>query len=500
MNAEQTLRHYLEALREQDKQLDIATAIGLIVPLAVEFAEGHRQGHRVYFYPSGLFLGDDGNYHPSAALSTLPSLERDVAILAPEVVEGGPGDATATVYSLAALFYELITLQSVGAGMRRPSELRRDIPRDLESILSKALVPDPAHRPSDLNALAQAFYQINTSASVMPPPAELGELDSEASIEVAISMSMMPPPVALHSPSAPQDAPLPPGVVPRQESALSEKEILIQLRRNIEADSSARYVVHHANMDHGPFTGVELLQQIAQHQFNETDEIKDNQRGTSYPLASSPEFAPFARHARLHRDQVAEKQAVEVSVAQESSRARKTTVVGLALFALLAAASAGWFLTSRGQRSDKILVVEEKALSIESDETLGVKKAKKAQRASTGVSRPQLAGGMRCAQAQKTYVEEMTIGAKRAKPDLTAGQFSGVLANGQYLNACGVPSSMGVNICAAIQNGRAVGVTVTTQPKSPSVQSCLTAKVRAMRFPSHSKLDITRTTFAASGN
>jgi eukaryotic-like serine/threonine-protein kinase len=54
---------------------------------------------------------------------------------------------------------------------------------------------------------------------------------------------------------------------------------------------------------------------------------------------------------------------------------------------------------------------------------------------------------------------------------------------------------MGLNICAAVQNGRAVGVTVVARPRSRGVESCVASAVRGLSFPSHPKLDVTRTTF-----
>jgi eukaryotic-like serine/threonine-protein kinase len=54
---------------------------------------------------------------------------------------------------------------------------------------------------------------------------------------------------------------------------------------------------------------------------------------------------------------------------------------------------------------------------------------------------------------------------------------------------------MGVSICAAVQNGRAVGITVVTSPRNPGIESCVAGGVRNLRFPSHPKLDVTRTKF-----
>src|SRR5690606_7293900 len=120
-------------------------------------------------------------------------------------------------YAIGAMLYELITLQSIGPGMRRPSELIPGVPPELEMILAKALVSDPAHRPDDLNALAQALYQINATVAAAPPPADVGHLDHDAGFDVDVSLSMLPPvpvgggrPQVIHGMAA--DAPLPPGV------------------------------------------------------------------------------------------------------------------------------------------------------------------------------------------------------------------------------------------------------------------------------------------------
>jgi len=110
---------------------------------------------------------------------------------------------------------------------------------------------------------------------------------------------------------------------------------------------------------------------------------------------------------------------------------------------------------------------------------------------------PMLAGGQSCESAQGAYVEEMRIG-QRGQADITAGQYGALLNSGSYFAGCGVPDSMSINICAAVQNGKAVGVTVTTSPPNGRVASCVNASVRRLNFPSHPKLDVTRTTFAAA--
>lgn len=505
-----TLRSHLETQAQARTGMEVSRAIGIIVPLAVELADQHRQGYNFFLYPSALFEGEDNLFHASARSAHPPTDPRDVACLAPEQAGNTPGGARASVYGIAAILYELLTLQSIGPGMKRPSELVSGIPVELEMILTKALVPDPTHRPDDLNALAQAFYQIKPGQALAPPPADLSHLDHGDDFDVDVSLSLLPPPPTAQGgqrviQGMALDAPLPPGVggmVPMSSPISSgggDREAMLATKARLEADPRPRYVVVRQGMDHGPFSAVELLQQIASHTFEEDDLVRDSIARSESSIRDAPDFAPFARHARMHRDEKAEKVALQQAVVQESRSTMGKTVFGLAAVGALLAAGGVWFMQSRGAKSDAIEVVEETSANVESEQGLNEKKGYKAGggaiRGSSG-GFPQLAGGMSCEAAQAAYVQEMKMGEK-GQADLSVGQLGAVLNTGSYLNACGVPSSTSVSVCAAIQNGRAVGVTVRTTPSSGGLNGCISSQIRRLSFPSNPKLDITRTNFAA---
>lgn len=79
--------------------------------------------------------------------------------------------------------------------------------------------------------------------------------------------------------------------------------------------------------------------------------------------------------------------------------------------------------------------------------------------------------------------------------DITAARYGAVLNRGSYFSHCGVPESTAIHICAAVQDGRAVGVTVTSTPRDRAVERCVAGAVRGLAFPSHPRMDVTRTTF-----
>ena len=186
--------------------------------------------------------------------------------------------------------------------------------------------------------------------------------------------------------------------------------------------------------------------------------------------------------------------------AAEKKSTRGKTLAGLLLLLGVLGAGGAWYSHTNGLRRDGVAIEEDESTNVETDGALSIKGKKKARRRSstggTPGSIPVVAGGQSCEAALDSYNEEKSMG-DEGQADLTAGQFGRVLNSGSYFSHCGVPFSMSVSICAAVQNGRAVGVTVTTQPNDAKRAACVAGAVRGLSFPSHPKLDVTRTRFDA---
>lgn len=509
-------------------------AIEMLVPLCVELAELHAKGYGVHVHPSNLVVDAAGALALSAEKAADPPLlPADAACLPPESQAGELGAASASVYSIGAIFYELLTGQAAGRGMRRPSELVPGLPPAAEKLMAKALIADPSRRPADLNALAQALYALMPQPTIPPPPAaDTSHLDQVGDLDVDVSLSMLPPapdegaspsgprsgggPVAGGGPisggyppvSSTQRAGVPTsangfnvGVVaaarpaPQSGSATAE---LAQLKARLESDPTPRYVVVKDGMDHGPFNAVELLQQIGNHTFVENDVLRNDSTGVQQPIAQWEDFSRFAEHAKLHRDIAEEKAAIDRGVAQESKRTKGKAFIGVLVLGVLLLGAGSWFLTQVGTRSDEVAIQTETVSNIEAEGNLNVKKrpgggGRKVVGSAGGI--PILAGGQSCEAAQAAYVEEMKM-AGGGQADITRGQYASIMNSGSYFSHCGVPFNVAVSICVAVQNGRAVGVTVSTKPNHAS-RSCIASAVRRLSFPSHPKLDVVRVNFAA---
>ena len=499
-----TLRDEIERRRAGGARFSLSEAVALVGPLCAELAQHHARGARILVTPSSILLDWSGAPHlwPDVAASP-PTTPLDAACLAPEI-QRGEIDARSSVFSIGAILYELLTGECVGPAMRRPTEFDPSLDPSVEGIIGTALIIDNAHRPGDLAALAQALEQFVpglasngiATGSVFPVDVSFSMLPSVSSGSPAVPAIPAPPPnVALavdpYGLTVVQAAA--PPVVRRADDPTSR---LADLKARLEADPRPRYVVIKDGMDHGPFSAVELLQQLGSHAFVAEHMLRDADTGQEKPVQEWEDFAPFAHHAKLNRDAVAEKQAIERVVVAEAKGTRTKMLFGIAVVALLLAGVGGWYLVKRGARNDAIAVAGDDGINVNLAGGLKGEKKKAGARVGTGPGGiPILSGGMSCEQARARYIEEMTIGQAQKQADLTANQLGQVLNNGSYIVACGTPASMHVNVCAAIQNGRAVGVTVTTDPPSGGIAGCIASKVRGMSFPSNPKLDITTTRF-----
>lgn len=102
-----------------------------------------------------------------------------------------------------------------------------------------------------------------------------------------------------------------------------------------------------------------------------------------------------------------------------------------------------------------------------------------------------------CEAAVARNNEQLELGAPRGPADITREAYASVLQNGSYLRGCNIPDRTVFEICAAVKNGRAVGVTVTSSPPSAELNACVRRAVSGVQFPSNERLDVTHTRFDA---
>lgn len=506
----------MDSRRALGERLSLDEVIAVIVPVCTDLKERHARGETHYVHPSAICTGPSGLMQLSPALATAPKDPRDRAVLAPELLRSNaPGNARASVFALGAMLYEALCGTSVGPGMRRPREVDPTLPEALEHLLAKALVADPAHRPDDLGALATALHRLAPMKSIPPPDADISKLDRSENFEVDIRLSLMPParPSGSEAPaSVPQiimpaglgaPASVPSAVAAAAPAASQRQPIkdpprqLADLKARLESDPRPRYVVNKDHMDHGPFSAVELLQQIASHKFVGKDVLRDELTGGSKAIDEWDEFAPFAQHARLHRDIAQEKREVAIVERAEKKAGAAKFIVGIVAAALLLAVGVFFVIRQVGSRKDGgDLSDDPSALDLSAGGSLkGGKKAGPAGgKGGGGAGAAGFVGGMSYEQALASNNQEIHMGGK-AGPDLTDAQLSAPLKNAAFISGCGAPDSMKVTVRVAVKNGRAYGVTVTTNPPNPTVAACVDRHVRGLGWPTNPKMDTLTTTY-----
>ncbi len=89
-------------------------------------------------------------------------------------------------------------------------------------------------------------------------------------------------------------------------------------------------------------------------------------------------------------------------------------------------------------------------------------------------------------------------GAGEEAPAEHGDQIREVLNSGGFLNDCEVPSTAGVELCVAVIDGMAKGVTVWVRPGTVEDANCVADRIRALAFPEHELVSIARTNFDPS--
>lgn len=512
----QSLRALLEETSAQQRTLSLDDAIAILVPLCSDLKARHARGERLFVHASALMRGPDGALALAPQLATMPANPRDKAALAPELVKSGqPGDARSSVFAVGAMLYEMVTGAPVGPGLRRPRDVNPRLPEGLELLMGKALVADPAHRPDDLGALAAALHQLAPAKSLPPPAADISRLDGYGDFQVDVRMSLLPPievqfSIPPSNPAAVEAAPLS-QPAPVSQSAVQGADIaqvvaaakrdptrhLATLKARLEADQRPRYVVNKQRMDHGPFSAVELLQQIASHTFAGEDILRDELTGVAKTIDEWEEFEPFADHARRHRQIAQEKKEVaKVEKAEKKAGVAKVVISAVVAVSLLGVGVA-FVVKKVGERKDgSDLSDDPSAIDLSGGGALkgGKKAGGGGGKAGGGGGGGGFPAGMSYEAALNSNNQEITMGAKSG-PDLSDGQLSAPMRNASFISGCGAPDSMKVTVKVAIKNGRAVGVSVYPSPPSPGVASCVDRHVRGLSWPVSAKMDSFTTTY-----
>jgi hypothetical protein len=491
--------------------MSLEEAVAVLVPVCMDLNERHGRGERLYVHPSAIAPGADGLARLDPRLASAPTQPFDKHCIAPELQRTlEPGDACSSVFSVGAMLYEMVTGLHIGAAMKRPREIEPSLPDSLEVLIGKAIIGDRAHRPADLGALASALYHAAPRKSIHPPEVSEARLDASAQLEVDVRFSMLPPSVAPNRDTSyvkrvdgqgpDLGDPFGQPVIDRTKQAPRRgpddaTAQLGALKHRLESDPRPRYVVNKDKMDHGPFSAVELLQQIASHAFVGEDGLRDEISGQHMPIAEWDEFSPFAAQAGLLREKRAEEKAVVRAADADKKRGIASSILAVSLIIALAGVGTVWFLTRRGTRNEDVVVSNDRGGEVVIN---GDIKGKKKAAGGAGHAGGGGGGGFSSGQSYEAVLasnnESITMG-ESTGPDLTNAQLAGPLRHASFVTSCGAPDDMKVQVRVAVRMGTPIGVTVQTTPASAGVAACIERAVRGLRWQANPKTDFVTTNY-----
>jgi hypothetical protein len=524
-----TLRALLDARRNEGRRMSLEEAVAVIVPVCLDLQERHARGERLYVHPSAIAPGADGLARLNPKVAVVPTHAFDRHCLAPELARTlEPGDALSSVYSLGAILYEMVTGMHVGPGMKAPRDIEPSLPEHIEVLIGKAIIGDRAHRPGDIGALASAMYHVAPQKSIHPPDISEARLDASAELDVDVRFSMLPSmvphrggrgapatqetsgvtsvPRAARVPRIDGGDPFGAPVIDRTAAAApSQRRVaddattrLGALKARLESDPRPRYVVIKDKMDHGPFTAVELLQQIASNAFSGDHGLRDEISGQQLPIKEWEEFAPFAEQTHLVREKRAEEKAVVRAADADKKRGVAKSIIAVSVVMALAGVLAVWFLKVRGTHKDDVTVARDPVGTIDVNGDIKGKKGKGGPGGGGGgggAGGGGYSGGQSFEGVLNGNNDSITMGQGQDQPDLTNAQLSAPLRHASFITGCGAPDDMKVTVRVAVKMGRAVGVTVSTNPPSGGVAACIDRAVRGLQWPANPKTDFVTTSY-----
>src|SRR6478736_1165836 len=208
--------------------IDYARQILAAVGFAHKHGIVHRdiKPHNVLVGPEGRLKVTDFGIARSGAsqMTEVGSIIGTAQYLSPEQARGAPVDQTSDLYSVGVVLYEMLTGQVPFTGdtpleiamkhlseiPRPPSELRPEVPHDLDSVVLRALAKDPAERYQSAEEMDADLARIAEGLPVDPET----ETMATAVLSGSGLMAAAPTSVISRAPAGPPTITGPPGVTP----------------------------------------------------------------------------------------------------------------------------------------------------------------------------------------------------------------------------------------------------------------------------------------------
>jgi hypothetical protein len=251
---------------------------------------------------------------PSLARRGGPVGNQPGLYLAPEVASGEEPSPAADVYSLAAVFYEMITGHAPGTPLWPPSKVNPAVPPVIDAVVARGMAPLPETRFSRPRELLDAMGSVIASMEGGGVAAKPAEPPSTISMGKSFSVA---------------DA--------------------VRLTEEYE-----RWLVQKDRLDYGPFSLAQVMAQMEKGIFTGDDIIVDVDSGDRQKIREHAQLLEFTRVTERRLEMQRRAQAEQAHEHVERKKGRWTLlIIGTAVLAV--AAGVGWFIYKRAAAKDDVL-------------------------------------------------------------------------------------------------------------------------------------------------
>ena len=188
----------LKDVLRQDGAMDAGSAIDVVIQILRAARFAHKRGviHRD-LKPHNVILDEEGRARVTdfgiaragaSDMTMTGSIMGTAQYLAPEQAQGHPVSATADLYSIGVILYELLTgvvpfegetaiaiaYKQVSAQPRSPREVEPSVPVGLDAIVMRSLAKEPSQRFADADEFIAALTRERAALGAASPPILVG--------------------------------------------------------------------------------------------------------------------------------------------------------------------------------------------------------------------------------------------------------------------------------------------------------------------------------------
>jgi serine/threonine-protein kinase len=535
----QNLRSVLTRRAEAGKRFSFQGAYNIMGHVCNALAYAHGKTHHGGLSPRAVLINDAGRVKVGdwglsvirVGLPGYPGRQKvESAFWAPEVLkQASAASPAADIYSVGAIFYELITGSAPQRPLKAPSLL--GFSREVDGVIARCLSADPRQRYKTAAEVKEAIAALAKTIAPPPPEKAAGVVDDQLGIDIEVDLSDMgvaepgakfkepvptfsaeksglpPPPRHGGGMLAAPGLPAPPSAklgtagepTPSSSSVTDSRASVIDMGAvlsSIGKSEAARWMVQKDKFDHGPFTDRELVQMIMRGEVLAKHPLLNMDTGVRKKVKTWGDFDEFLEKYRIEKKKREEAAAlVRTERAEKRGTAFKLLVAAGAL-GVIGLALGGWWL-SRQLREEKTFDKEQLLAALDSGEIklktgAGLLDERKAgggkggggRRGGGGKGGGQFADGMSYEEAMNMAMDLGSAVGGGGQQQLTAADIENIMNKNvrRFLPCMAGQSTKRVDMNIAVAgDGRVIGVSV--QQGSPELKSCVASKVKSIKFP-----------------